>query len=477
MSHLIDRLLGLPPPLVLAVVFLLPALEASAFVGLIFPGEIAILLGGVLANEHKLSLWLVIVAGSLGAVLGDTVGYEVGRHFGDRLLAKLPRRIVKPEHIQRGHELLRRQGGRAVFIGRFTAALRALIPGLAGTSGIPYRRFLFYNVLGGVAWATETAVVGYLAGKSYRAAEHRLSVISLGLLALVVVLIIVRVLRRSERVRRFVDKYDPTRRLGRPLSLLLAVLIASTWIFFGMLQDVVDHDELALQDPRILQSFISHRTGLLTGVAKVVTTLGASPVVYVLLAATALLVYSRTRIWFAPVGALAALLLGQLVRGLMMHAVHRPRPPHELWLSPANGYAFPSGHTTTATIGFGLMAALLTLLTSSRRGRVGLVVGAVVVALGVGVSRVYLGVHWLSDVIGGWSLGVLWITLLLLALTPATRPLRGRLNVVRRLGPDDDEVTGRAEDRAVADSASPDPARPSMVGGDEGDGGERTGDR
>lgn len=416
MSHLVDRLLGLPPPLVLALVFLLPALEASAFVGLIFPGEIAILLGDVLANEHKLSLWLVIAVGSLGAVLGDTVGYEVGRHFGDRLLAKLPRRIVKPEHIQRGHELLRQQGGRAVFIGRFTAALRALIPGLAGTSGIPYRRFLFYNVLGGGAWAAETAVVGYLAGKGYRAAEHKLSIISLGLLALVIALLIVRVLRRSERVRRFVDKYDPTRRLGRPLSLLLAVLIGSAWLFFGMLQDVVAHDELALQDPHILQSFISHRTGLLTGLAKIVTTLGASPVVYVLLAATALLVFFRTHARIAPAGAVAALALGQLVRGLVMHGVHRPRPPHELWLAPASGYAFPSGHTTTATIGYGLMAALLTLLSISRRRRTALALGAAVLALGVGLSRVYLGVHWLSDVIGGWSLGVAWITLSFLAI-------------------------------------------------------------
>jgi len=431
-SHLIDRLLGLPPPLVLALVFLLPALEASAFVGLIFPGEIAILLGGVLANEHKLSLWLVIVAGSLGAVLGDTVGYEVGRHFGDRLLAKLPRRIVKPEHIQRGHELLRQQGGRAVFIGRFTAALRALIPGLAGTSGIPYRRFLFYNVLGGVAWAAETAVVGYLAGKSYRAAEHKLSIISLGLLALVIALIIVRVLRRSQRVRWFVDKYDPTRRLGRPLSLLLAVFIGSAWIFFGMLQDVVDHDELALQDPHILQSFISHRTGLLTGIAKVLTTLGATPVVYALLAATALLVFWRTRARLVPAGAVVALVLGQLVRGLVMHGVHRARPPHELWLAPASGYAFPSGHTTTATIGYGLMAALLAVLTRKRQGRIGLAVGAVVVALGVGVSRVYLGVHWLSDVIGGWSLGVLWITLILLGISVRTNLRLGSTSRPRR---------------------------------------------
>lgn len=426
MSHLIDRLLGFPPPLALALVFLLPALEASAFVGFIFPGEIAVLLGGVLANEHKLSLWLVILAASVGAVLGDSIGYEIGRHYGERLLARLPQRIVKPEHIARGHELLRRQGGRAVFIGRFTAALRVLIPGLAGTSRIPYRRFLLYNVLGGVAWSAETAVVGYLAGKSYRAAAHKLSIISLGLLAAVIIIILVRVLRRSERVRSVVDKYDPTRRLGRPLSLTLAVLIGSAWIFFGMLQDVVNRDGLALRDPQLLQDFIAHRSLLITAIAKVATLLGTSVVVYVLLIATAVEVARRSRSLRPAVGVVLVLAGGQLLRGLTVASTHRARPPHDLWLTSASGHSFPSGHTTTATIGYGLIAWLLLRLmpSASRRRAATLMAGAIVLATAIGLSRVYLGVHWLSDVIGGWSLGVLWLSLVVLGV-----------QVLRRFGP------------------------------------------
>ncbi len=419
MSHLIDRLLGFPPALALALVFLLPALEASAFVGFIFPGEIAVLLGGVLANEHRLPLWLVILAASVGAVVGDSVGYEVGRRYGERLLARLPRRIVKPEHIARGQELLRRQGGRAVFIGRFTAALRVLIPGLAGTSGLPYRRFLLYNVLGGVAWAAETAVVGYLAGKSYRAAAHRLSIISLGLLGLVVMLILIRILRRSERVRSVVDRYDPTRRLGRPLSLALALLVGSAWIFVGMLRDVVNHDELAKRDPQLLRDVIAHRSSLLSGIAKMVTLLGSSVVVYIVLIATAVVVARQVRSPRPVIGALLVLAGGQLLRGLTVVWTHRVRPPHDLWLTSASGYSFPSGHTTTATVGYGLTAWLLVgLIPSPGRRRAGeLIAGvAVVLVVAIGLSRVYLGVHWLSDVIGGWSLGVLWLSIVVLVV-------------------------------------------------------------
>jgi undecaprenyl-diphosphatase len=202
MSQIVDGLINLPPWLVLMVAFLLPAAEASIFVGVIFPGEIAVVIAGVLAHSHRLPLWLVIVVGTAGAVLGDSIGYEVGARYGDRLLAKLPHRLVKPEHVDRGRELLRRRGGWAVLFGRFAAALRALVPGLAGTSRLPYRTFLPFNVVGGVAWVTMSALVGYVAGASYQAAEHRLSLVSGGLLALVVLAVAYRYLRMRLSRRR-----------------------------------------------------------------------------------------------------------------------------------------------------------------------------------------------------------------------------------------------------------------------------------
>ena len=137
----------------LLLVFMLPALEASAFVGFIVPGEIGVLLGGVLANQHKVALWQVLVAGIAGAIIGDSIGYEVGKRYGDRLLTKIPNRILKPEHLTRAEETIRHYGGKAVFVGRFTAALRVLIPGLAGMSNVPYRKFLAWNAAGGALWA------------------------------------------------------------------------------------------------------------------------------------------------------------------------------------------------------------------------------------------------------------------------------------------------------------------------------------
>src|SRR2546423_7043434 len=150
------------------VVSALRALGSSAFVGFIFPGEIAVLLGGVLASEGKVPLAAVIAVAVLGAVLGDTIGYAVGRRWGEKILGGTLRRFIRQHHVERGKNYLARRGGTAVFFGRFTAALRVLVPGLAGMSGVSYGRFLVFNLAGGAVWATGFVLIGYAAGESWR---------------------------------------------------------------------------------------------------------------------------------------------------------------------------------------------------------------------------------------------------------------------------------------------------------------------
>jgi len=191
MDGLVEHILHLPTWLALLIVFAVPALEASTFLGFVFPGEIACLLGGVLAFESKLSLAYVIVAAILGAVIGDSVGYYVGARFGDMLLARLPSRFVKPEHVERTKELIRRFGGRAVLVGRFTAALRALVPGFAGVSQMRYRTFVLWNFIGGALWASAVVVAGYLAGNAWKKVNSTISVVSYCILGVVVLGLVV----------------------------------------------------------------------------------------------------------------------------------------------------------------------------------------------------------------------------------------------------------------------------------------------
>ncbi len=200
MTHFAERILLLPPALALLLVFTLPALEASAFVGFIIPGEIGVILGGVLANQHKLPLWAVLVAAIAGAVIGDSVGYEVGKRYGERILTKIPNRFLKQEHLDRAKESVRRNGGKAVFIGRFTAALRVLVPGFSGMSRIPYAKFLAWNAAGGVMWATAFVLLGYAAGSQYQRVAHNATLFGVGLLVVIVAFIFLKRLhsRRSK---------------------------------------------------------------------------------------------------------------------------------------------------------------------------------------------------------------------------------------------------------------------------------------
>jgi membrane protein DedA with SNARE-associated domain len=149
LGQLVERILGLHGWAVLAVVFLAPALEASAFLGVVVPGEITVLLGGVLAFEHRASLPTVLAAAVAGAIIGDSFGYLVGRRWGRRLLDGSVGRLVARHHLDRAERYLAQRGGPAVFFGRFTAALRALVPGLAGMAGLHYRTFAIYNAAGG----------------------------------------------------------------------------------------------------------------------------------------------------------------------------------------------------------------------------------------------------------------------------------------------------------------------------------------
>ncbi|MEO6512797.1 MAG: DedA family protein [Nocardioides sp.] len=206
MSALAAHMLSMSPWLALLIVFVIPALESSAFVGFVFPGEIALILGGVLAYEGRLSLIAVLAVGIAGAIFGDSIGYAVGARYGRRLLDGTVGRFVKRKHLDRGQAYLARRGGKAVFFGRFTATLRVMVPGLAGMSGLPYRTFLVYNVAGGIAWGALSVMLGYLAGSSWQHVARLVSNVGLAALGVVALLgACAFLLRRARTPRKDVD--------------------------------------------------------------------------------------------------------------------------------------------------------------------------------------------------------------------------------------------------------------------------------
>jgi membrane protein DedA with SNARE-associated domain len=196
-GHITDALLHLHGPVIYAVVAALVFAEAALFFGFVFPGETAIVVGGVLASQHRVSLPILLLVIVVSAIVGDSVGYEVGRRYGDRLLdTKLLRK--HRDRLGGAQDLLRRRGALAVFIGRFTAVLRAIMPALAGSARMPYGRFLIFNALGGITWGVAYTIGGYLAGTAFeQVAQWAGRVLAIIVAAVVLVALVLWWIRRK----------------------------------------------------------------------------------------------------------------------------------------------------------------------------------------------------------------------------------------------------------------------------------------
>ena len=170
MTGFLDTILSAPAWTVLGIVALVVFAEDALFVGFVLPGETVAILGGVAANRGHVSLTAVLAVVVLAAIVGDSVGYEVGRHAGPRVLA-LPVLRRRQGRLDDARDFLARRGGSAVFLGRWVAFFRAVMPALAGTARMPYPKFLAYNAAGGLAWGVAVVLAGYFAGASYTRVE------------------------------------------------------------------------------------------------------------------------------------------------------------------------------------------------------------------------------------------------------------------------------------------------------------------
>ncbi len=198
--NLLNPLLNLHGWEAYALVGALVFAEAGILIGFVFPGETAVILGGVAASRGHIEIAALIVVVVVCAVAGDSVGYLVGQRWGRRLLeVRLLRR--RQRTFGRVLDQLNRRGAIAVFVARFTAFLRAVVPGLAGMSSLPYRVFLPANAAGGVVWGTAYCLLGYLVGSAYTKLEHDSAIASDVLLGLIVAAFVVLAVRRRRRER------------------------------------------------------------------------------------------------------------------------------------------------------------------------------------------------------------------------------------------------------------------------------------
>jgi membrane protein DedA with SNARE-associated domain/membrane-associated phospholipid phosphatase len=421
--------------------------ETGAFIGLVAPGEFTVILGGVIAGQGTIDIFVLIGIVWACTLLGDTVSFFLGRRLGRSFLEKHgPKFRLTPERLAGVDEHFKRRGGATVLVGRFIGFVRPIAPFLAGSSQMEYRRFLPYSVVGTGLWGPGFCVLGYVFWQSFDQVTKyagRATLIFGALVAIVVGIVYARrrlrdpeqraalmawlerqgekpllrplaaVLRplwrrllrpagmfAAPRIRFLIERLTPGA-LGLEFTTALAVTGVGLYAFIAYTVILSGDTTLTPADSSLLKLSDRTHSAALVDVVKVYTQLGSLPVVGAFVAASVVALAMRRR----PVE-IAVLLVGFLLIYIAVHvtkaAVDRPRPPGPL--VHASLSSFPSGHAaySTAYVAMAVIAArVLRGITS--RGL--LVMLAVLVSVSIGLSRIYLRVHYWSDVAAGWGLG------------------------------------------------------------------------
>lgn len=165
LRSLIDAVAGLDSSLLVLAVAGLAFAETAFLLDLVVPGEVGMVIAGAAGAQADIPLGALVAGAAIGATLGDTVSFVVGRRFGTGLVRRWAwtRRRVAPS-LDRAHEYFGRHGGRAVFVGRWVGAMRAIVPLVAGSAGMRFRRFVPWNVAASLSWGTAVVSAGYLLG-------------------------------------------------------------------------------------------------------------------------------------------------------------------------------------------------------------------------------------------------------------------------------------------------------------------------
>jgi membrane protein DedA with SNARE-associated domain/membrane-associated phospholipid phosphatase len=405
-------------------------LETGAFVGLIAPGEFTILVGGVVAGQGRIDVLALIGLVWVCAVAGDLTSYALGRRLGRGFMERHgPRVKITHERLEQVEKFFDKHGGKAILIGRFVGLVRAIAPFLAGSSRMPLRRFVPYDVVGAGLWGTTFVVLGYVFWQSFDqvAAIAKQGALALGLaIALGFgIVLAVRWLRVEDNRRRAHDWIGEqpllrwtlplARRIRGPLEfawnrltpgdlgLELTTLLMTGgigWFVFVGYWHILTIKRFTLGDLRAQKVADSLNNGTGVAVAKLVTALGALPVTGALALATAAFLLLRRRITEG-----LALIIGMGLTVAVVHwakaAVDRPRPLHPLVGTTDQSY--PSGHSAYAIVWL-VVAVAIGRQFPTWKGRAAVVTAATVLVVVIGVTRIYLRAHFFSDVIGGYGL-------------------------------------------------------------------------
>jgi membrane protein DedA with SNARE-associated domain/membrane-associated phospholipid phosphatase len=418
-----DRLGDWIFPLVGAMAFL----ETGAFVGLVAPGETAVILGGALTAKGDQSLAVMLGVVWFSAWAGDGVSFWIGRKLGRGFLLRHgPRLRITRERLAQVETYFQRHGGKTIVIGRFIGVVRALAPFIAGSSGLRYLAFLPYSILGTGLWAAAFVMLGFFGADALNRvielAARGSFFFGVVVVAAILVFLIVRFVRQPENRRRIAMRLEATPilrgvlpqlrflwqrltpgKLGLEFTSVLAALSVSLFVLVGYATVVSGDPGPTPGDSQAVDIVGNLRAGWLTEVARFVAALGSAPATLAVALVAGGALAARRR-WPELAVLVAALALLGVTLPLIEGAVDRSGPVGSLVETSRS--SFPSADAALAVIYPWLALTLAVRLRPRMAHASALIAVGIAVAAAVGLSRVYLGADYLSDVNAGWGLGV-----------------------------------------------------------------------
>lgn len=419
------------------VVLIFALLESLAFVGIVVPGAVVVVFAGVLSAQGYLDLGDLIWFAAIGAILGDTISYYLGSR--GKYLFRPESRFFKLSHLERGEEFFKRHGGKSIFLGRFIGPLRPIVPFIAGLSKMRMRTFLVWNITSGFLWAAAHILLGYAFGNALGVVEVWSSRVGLFVFGVAVSVFVVwyglsksrpffmvlislwqsvahaiaenpDILGFKERHSRLIgfvqNRLDSRYFSGRTLTLLSLGIAYAFSLLVGVVEDFVRSDSIVAIDQRVANLVFAFRDTELLNFFTWVTFFGKWEMVVVgaMLSIFLLWIWGRGRFALPLVIAIAG---AELFTTLGKIVLHRPRPDIAYYVE--HGFSFPSGHATIAVAFYGFLAYILfrTAPGWSRKAAYG--IGILSFITLIGMSRIYLGVHYVSDVLAGYAVGFLWL--------------------------------------------------------------------
>ncbi len=411
--------------------------ESLPFVGLLVPGTVVVLIAGFFSSQGYLDVGDLIWFSAIGASLGDWISYRLGKK-GVHLF-KAENKFLKKSLLEKGNVFFHKHGTKSIFFGRFLGPLRSTIPFVAGLSGMSPKLFFFWNIVSAVVWSATYVTLGYFFGELYHSIETWTTRVGLVLIGIVILVIIIRymvkrsgaffslvvfpframykTLAKQPEARAFFQAHERfmsflRRRLtlqrfsGLPLTTGVLALVYLGLAFLGAAAFLQILQRVSLVDLNIQQFLLSLRDPSLVKVFLWVTSLGAWQTALSITLVSAFIWWVWNKRAYT-IGFLVSLGGTLFYTYILKTLINRPRPLESIYVETSA--SFPSAHAALAIAIYGFLAFAALRHLKNWTVKLNAFFACVVLMVLIGLSRLYLGVHFFSDVWNGYILGLVWL--------------------------------------------------------------------